>query len=401
MKNESAPYSKVLAFFSFLNPSLIALALMFSFNLPLTENRLHAFLFSFLSLVPMLIVKTVSEKTDKKVIRFSVALALILLSLSVPGEVMKPTWIIMLAVFSSVFVFCPHIEGRTMMSEAHIWDIIPLFAAYILSQILNNPVMITADTLLVLTFILEYMLTRNMKGVMIEVKSRECRVSRDGIIMENRKIIIIFIAVYLILCVLIPVAASLLSKDREESSVTYTFGEEEKGEKEEKTPVEAKETRLSEKTGTIDFSPLENILLYLFLALVGSGILLALVAVFYRLFSVVGSGKKRKSSVLPDETIFESDITETGKEKKKETDEPKLLSPEWRIRRIYRGLVLSKENDRTRLRTMTTGEIGKEDGISDEVTDIYNRTRYTEENVGKESVRRMQMLVKENKKCSK
>ena len=129
--------------------------------------------------------------------------------------------------------------------------------------------------------------------------------------------------------------------------------------------------------------------------------ILAVGAVFYRLFSVVNSSGKRKSTVLPDETILESDITETGKEKKKVKDDPKFLSPEWRIRRLYTGLVLSKEEDRAKLRIMTTGEIEKRDDILSEVTDIYNRTRYADENGGKENVRRMQKLVKENKKSSK
>lgn len=401
MKKEDAPYSRTLGFFSILNPSLFALCLMFSFNLPLTQNYLRAFLFCFLSLVPMLVIKIVSEKTDRKIIRYAVSLALILLSLAVPGEVMRPSWIIMLTIFSFVFVFCPHIEGRTMMSEAHIWDIIPLFASYILSQILNNTIMITADTLLILTFILEYMLTRNMKGVMIEVKSRECRVSRTGIIRENRKIVIFFIAVYLVLCVLVPVAVNLLSNDREESTVSYTFGEAEEGEEEVKTPIEAKEIRLSKKSDVIDFSPLGNILLYLFLALIAGGIILSVIAVLMRLFSVVNTGKKRRSSALSDETILESDITDTRKEKVKEKDNQVFLSPRWRIRHLYRAFVLSKEDSRAKLRTMTTGEIGSVDDIPGELTEIYNRTRYTEESVGKESVRRMQILVKENKKSSK
>lgn len=401
MKKDTLPYSRSLFFFSLVNPCLIALAIMFSFNLALTENYLHAFTFSFLSLIPMLAVKTISERTERKIIRFPAALLFILLSFLVPGEVMRPSWIIMLTIFSFVFVFCPHIEGFTMMSEAHIWDIVPLFAAYILSQILNNRIMIASDTILILTFILEYMLARNMKGVRKEVMSRDCSVSRSGIIRENRKVIVLFVSVYLVLCVIIPVAVNLLSKNRAESAVTYTFGESAEEEREVKTPVERKEIRLSKKTEEIDYSPLGNILLYLFLSVVAGGVILSVVAVGYRLFSAVNSGRKRKSTVLPDETVLESGITETGKEKKKDVIESKFLSPEWRIRRLYRSLVLSKKKDRSRLRTMTTGEIGKYDDISAEVTDIYNRTRYTEENVGKESVRRMQLLVRENKKCSK
>ncbi len=401
MKNTRIPYSRALYFTGLLNPSIMALALMFSFNLAFPVTYVHAFVFSFLSLVPMLTVKIVSEKTDNKIIRSAVALVLILLSLLVPGEVMRPSWMIMLTVFSFVFVFCPHIEGRTMMTKAHIWDIVPLLAAYILSQILSSSVMISAVTLLVLTFILEYMLEKNMEGVRKEVMSRECRVNRDGIIRANRRVIILFIAVYLALCILIPVTVKLLTKERAETGIEYTFGEDKEREKEEeKTPARRKEIRLSKKADTIDFTPLGTLLLYLFLALVGAGVILSVVALFYRLFSAVNSGRKRRSRLTSDETITESDIVEVREEKEKET-RPGYFTPEGRIRRLYRGLVLSREDDRGKLRTMTTGEIGRDASINSSVTELYERTRYTAAGADRESVRRMQSLVRENKKSSK
>ncbi len=401
MKNTRIPYSRVLYLTGLLNPSILALALMFSFNLAFPETYVHAFAFSFLSLVPMLTVKIISETTDNKIIRSAVALVLILLSLLVPGEVTRPSWMIMLTVFSFVFVFCPHIEGRTMMTKAHIWDIVPLLAAYILSQILSDTVMISAVTLLILTFILEYMLEKNMEGVKKEVMSRECRVNRDGIIKANRRVIILFIAVYLALCILIPVTVKLLTKEREETGIEYTFGEETEREKEEeKTPVVRKEIRLSKKADTIDFTPLGTLLLYLFLAVVGAGIILSVVALFYRLFSAVNSGQKRRSRLTPDETITESDIVEVKEEKEREL-RPGYFTPEGRVRRLYRGLVLSREDDRAKLRTMTTGEIGRDASIMSTVTELYDRTRYTAAGADRESVRRMQALVRENKKSSK
>lgn len=401
MKNTRIPYSRALYFTGLLNPSITALALMFSFNLAFPVTYAHAFVFSFLSLVPMLTVKIVSEKTDNKLVRSAVALLLILLSLLVPGEVMRPSWMIMLTVFSFVFVFCPHIEGRTMMTKAHIWDIVPLLAAYILSQILSNSVMISAVTLLILTFILEYMLEKNMEGVRKEVMSRECRVNRDGIIRANRRVIILFIAVYLALCILIPMTVKLLTKERAETGIEYTFGEETESEKEEeKAPAGRKEIRLSKKADTIDFTPLGTLLLCLFLALVGAGVILSVVALFYRLFSAVNSGDKRRSRLSPDETITESDIVDVKEEKEREV-RPGYFTPEGRIRRLYRGLVLSREDDRGKLRTMTTGEIGRDASIMSDVTGIYERTRYTAAGADRESVRRMQSLVRENKKSSK
>lgn len=401
MKNVRIPYSRALYLTGLLNPSILALALMFSFNLAFPETYAHAFFFSFLSLVPMLTVKIISERTDNKIIRSATALVLILLSLLVPGEVMRPSWMIMLTVFSFVFVFCPHIEGRTMMTKAHIWDIVPLLAAYILSQILQDTVMISAVTLLILTFILEYMLEKNMEGVKKEVMSRECRVNRDGIIKANRRVIILFIAVYLALCILIPMTVKLLTREREETGIEYTFGEEtERETEEEKTPVERKEIRLSKKADTIDFTPLGTLLLYLFLAVVGAGIILSVVALFYRLFSAVNSGRKRRSRLLSDETITESDIIDVKTDKDRET-KPGYFTPEGRIRRLYRGLVLSREDDREKLRTMTTGEIGRNASINSSVTELYERTRYTASGADRESVKRMQALVRENKKSSK
>ena len=401
MNKTRLPYERALYFIGLLNPSIIALAIMFSFNLAFPKTYTHAFFFSFLSLVPMLTVKVVSEMTDNRLIRCGSALLLILLSLFVPGEVMRPSWIIMLSVFSFVFVFCPHIEGRTMMTKAHIWDIIPLLAAYILSQILADTVMISAVTLLILTFILEYMLEKNMEGVKKEVMSRECLVNRDGIIKANRRVIILFVAVYLLLCLLIPMTVKLLSKEREETSAEYTFGEEtERGTEEEKTPVERKEIRISKRAGTIDFSPLGTLLLYLFLAVVGAGIILSVVALFYRLFSVINSGRRRRSRLSPDETITESDITDVRKEKERDTS-PGYFTPEGRIRRLYKGLVLSRGGGLSELRTMTTGEIEKNRDISRGVTELYERTRYRAAGADRESVKRMQSLVRENKKSSK
>lgn len=400
MNKTHLPYSRALYAMGLVNPSLMALSLMFSFNLAFPETYLHAFFFSFLSLVPMLAVKIISERTENKTIRCVSALLFIALSFLVPGEVMRPSWIIMLTIFSFVFVFCPHIEGRTMMTKAHIWDIIPLFGLYILSQILSSPIMITASTLLILTFILEFMLEKNMEGVRKEVMSRECRVGSDGMIRANRRVIILFIALYLALCLLIPAGVKLLSREREETEVEYTFSLEKESVTEEKTPLERKEIRLSKKAADVDFTPLGTLLLYLFLALVGSGVILFFVALFYRLFSTINSGRRRKSSLNSDDGITESGIVEERKKKERE-EKPGYFTPEGRIRRLYRGLVLSREEERRKLRTMTCGEIGKDASLEEDVTELYERTRYSEEKMDRESVRRMQMLIRENKKSSK
>lgn len=400
MNKTHLPYSRTLYAMGLVNPSLMSLSLMLSFNLAFPETYGYAFLFSFLSLLPMLAVKVISERTEKKTVRCVSALLFTALSFLVPGEVMRPSWIIMLTLFSFVFVFCPHIEGRTMMTKAHIWDIIPLFGFYILSQILSSTVMITASTLLILTFILEFMLEKNMEGVRKEVMSRECRVGSDGMIRANRRVIILFTALYLALCVLIPVGVKLLSRERKETTVEYTFGLEKESATEEKTPLERKEIRLSKKSERVDFTPLGTLLLYLFLALVASGIILFFVAVFYRLFSSINSGRRRTDTLRPDDGITESDIVEEVK--KKERDEkPGYFSPEGRIRRLYRGLVLSRVDDRGRLNAMTSGEIGKDATVEEDVTELYERTRYSEEKMDRESVRLMQILIRENKKSSK
>ncbi len=402
MKKNRIPYSRALYLMGLLNPSILALAVMFSFNLSFPVTYTHAFVFSFLSLLPMLTVKVVSERTENKLLRIVTALLMIALSFLVPGEVMRPSWIIMLTIFSFVFVFCPHIEGYTMMTKARIWDIVPLLAAYILSQIQSNSVLISSVTILILTFILEYMLEKNMEGVQKEVMSRECRVNRDGIIRANRRSIILFGAVYLSLCLLIPVTVELLSVEREETRVEYTFGEnEEKETKDEKTPVERKEIRLSGKADAIDFTPLGTLLLYLFLSLVGATVILTLVALFYRLFSAVNSKRKKRSRLSPDESITESDIVVEEKKEREREKRAGYFTPEGRIRRIYRALVLSKEDERTKLRTMTTGEIGRDASISSGVTELYEQVRYSSSPADRESVKRMQILVRENKKSSK
>ena len=390
MNRQGLPYEKSLYTIGCVNIALMALTITLTLSLLYPDSVTAAFMYSFLSLIPLMTVKVVCERTEKKTVRLLVAIPLILLSLLVPDPVSSWSWIIMLTIFSFVFVFAPHIDGRVLMSRPHIWDLIPLLFMHAIAQITARTPMIISSILMILTFILCFMLEKNMRGVALEIKSREGAVNREGILRENRRVLILFIVIYLILSVLIPVTFSLLSKDREETTQYYEYGEYEGKDEEVKTEVKAKDIRLTKKTEAIDYSSIGSILMYIFLFLLASAVVLGIYSIFYRLFSILNTEKRKRSTLSRDIKVTEEAVVAEKKEKKRKTSDPSFFTPSGRLRRLYRKAVLSRTKERGKLSAMTTGEIERSLSIPDSVTAIYDRTRYTETVPTKDEIRRMQ-----------
>ncbi len=390
MNRQRLPYGKSLYAAGCVNIALMSLTVTLTLSLLYPESVTAAFIYSFLSLLPLMAVKVICEGTRKKSIRLLSAVPLILLSLLVPDEVSRWSWVIMLTAFSFVFVFAPHIDGRVLMSRPHIWDLIPLLLMHAVAQITARTPMIIASILMILTFILCFMLEKNMRGVALEIKSREGEVNREGILRENRRVLLLFIVIYLILSFLIPAACTLLSSGREESSQYYEFGKMNSEDEEIKTEVKAKDIRLTKKAEAIDYSSFGSALMYLFLFLLASAAVLGIYSIFYRLFSIINTEKRKKSTMKPDITVTEEAVEKEKKERRRKTPEPSFFTPSGRLRRLYRKAVLSRCREREKLTVMTSGEIEKSLSIPSSVTAIYDRTRYTEKVPTKDEIRKMQ-----------
>ena len=390
MNKQGLPYEKPLYTIGCVNIALMSLTITLTLSLLYPESVTSAFIYSFLSLIPLMAVKVVCERTEKKTIRLLTAVPLILLSLLVPDEVSSWSWIIMLTLFSFVFVFAPHIDGRVLMSKPHIWDLIPLLFMHAIAQITARTPMIISSILMILTFILCFMMEKNMRGVVLEIKSREGAVSREGILRENRRVLILFIVIYLILSVLIPAAFSLLSKESEETAQYYEFGDYEREDEEVKTEVKAKDIRLTKKTEAIDYSGAGSVLMYIFLFLLATAVVLGIYSIFYRLFSILNTEKRKRNTLSEDIKVTEETVVAEKKEKRMKTSDPSFFTPSGRLRRLYRKAVLSRTKEREKLSSMTTGEIERSLSLTDSVTALYDRTRYTETVPTKDEIRKMQ-----------
>lgn len=398
MEKVKAPYSNALYIIGILNVYLS------SFFIPLTLSLIFSplshfviFIYSSLFLLNIPFLKIVCEKVKKKWIRILIVLLSFLFLFFIKEEVLRSSLLITYIIYGFLFVFLPQKEGSVVLSRPYIYLLVLYLLMYAFSQIANNTYLEVATLFITLSFLLLFLLDKNMRGVREKVRSREYKVSREGIMRANRKVILIYLLSFVLLSFLLP-SLMLLKGEREESIVSYDFWLRE-AEEERKEEVSIKEKGISRSEEPFNLERIGNFLLYLFLF----GLLIAIFLILYSIFRLLFSIEKSEKNDTEEsrEEFFISEV-ETKKEIKKRKEERiSFLSPEWRIRRMFKKYILSRSEGR-KLDNYNVEELATLFSSPDELKEIYRRTRYSNKKTEKDEVKVFSEIVKkENKKSSK
>lgn len=398
MEKVKAPYSNALYIIGILNVYIS------SFFIPLTLSLIFSplspyfvFIYSSIFLLNIPFLKIVCEKTKKKGIRIVIVLLSFLLLFFIKEEVLRTSLLITYIIYGFLFVFLPQKEGSVVLSRPYIYLLILYLLMYAFSQIANNTYLEVATLFITLSFLLLFLLDKNMRGVREKIRSREYKVSREGIMRANRRVIIIYLLSFVLLSFLLP-SLTLLKGEREESEVSYDFYLRET-EEEIYEEVSVKEKGISRNTEPFNLEGIGRVLLCLFLF----ALLVALSLILYSIFRLLFSIEKSEKNDIEEkrEEFFISEVETKKDVKKKKEKEVSFLSPAWRIRRMYKKYILSKREGK-KIDNYNVEELATLFSSPEDLNEIYRRTRYSNKKIEKDDVRLFSEIVKkENKKSSK
>lgn len=398
MEKVKAPYSNSLYIIGILNVYLS------SFFIPLTLSLIFSplspfliFINSFLFLLNIPFLKIVCEKVEKKWIRIIVVLISFLLLFLIKEEVLRTSLLITYVIYGFLFIFLPQKEGSVVLSRPYIYLLVLYLLMYAFSQIANNAYLEIATLFITLSFLLLFLLDKNMRGVREKIRSREYKVSRDGIMRANRKVILIYLLVFVLLSILLP-SVMLLKEERKESEVSYDFWLRETEEEIYKEVV-IKEKGKSRNATPFELERIGNFLVYFFLFALVVALAVIVYSVFRLLFSIEKS--ERSDTEEKREEFFISEVEIKKEIKKKKEERVSFLSPEWRIRRMFKKYILSRSEGK-KIDNYNVEELTVLFSSPEELKEIYRETRYSNKKTEKDEVKVFSEIIKrENKKSSK
>lgn len=398
MEKVKAPYSNSLYIIGILNVYLS------SFFIPLTLSLIFSplspfliFINSFLFLLNIPFLKIVCEKVEKKWIRIIVVLISFLLLFLIKEEVLRTSLLITYVIYGFLFIFLPQKECSVVLSRPYIYLLVLYLLMYAFSQIANNAYLEIATLFITLSFLLLFLLDKNMRGVREKIRSREYKVSRDGIMRANRKVILIYLLVFVLLSILLP-SVMLLKEERKESEVSYDFWLRETEEEIYKEVV-IKEKGKSRNATPFELERIGNFLVYFFLFALVVALAVIVYSVFRLLFSIEKS--ERSDTEEKREEFFISEVEIKKEIKKKKEERVSFLSPEWRIRRMFKKYILSRSEGK-KIDNYNVEELTVLFSSPEELKEIYRETRYSNKKTEKDEVKVFSEIIKrENKKSSK
>ena len=400
MNKEIKRYTYVLSLLGIINVSLIVLSInaVIVLNFPEYQDGVHIWN-TFGVIIPLVPLIAISESKGEN--RWWKVILVVLTSISVllaKGNVARTGWSLSLSVFMIPALFAPRPGGKILMERPRIWHVLVFIVSYGIGQITNSFSLSALEVVVIYIFFVIWVLSININGFLKKIRDNRKDVDVDSILKENRRQIILFIAIFTLLSVLIPFFIDNLNVERKESEVVYEWGEtrEEEDEDEFYKPI-VKEKGLSKEAKAFDLATIGNILMWVFVFSVIGILVLECVVLIIKIRDIDGRKEKHKDQ-FQDDFLVESIIE---KERRKKSGHL-FLSLSDKIRRLYKKSVekYKKDND---LSIMSTKEINDEVLLFDtyEFTSIYEATRYSLNKVEPKDYERMKVLLKEKKKSSK
>lgn len=406
MKNKLSGYTSFLYVLGTINVVLILYSFVFLLvcSFPEFDGVLHLWN-CFGIAVSVVFLKWMAEKWGKVWWgRIAVTLLALLSVLSTFGSVVKVAWTFAYLVFFIPAFFAPRPDGRVLMAKPRIWHVLPFLVDYAIGVAFDNINLRIAGFLLIYIFLIITVLDANITGCMRRIRNASGEVEVDGIVKENRRTLTVFVIVFIVLSLLIPIAFNYLSRSTEGSPVVYEFqgnvGEEED---EVKLPLPPLGGAVSRETKAFDLAWLGTFLLWLFVASLALALIFVLAVLVMRVMDIDGRKRRHRDEFGSSFTV--ESVTEEKRDEKRER--LSLFSLEHRIRRRYISLVKAMKGKES-VFSMTPGEV--EEALfphslsSGKVTDIYQRVRYSESVVTRKDEEEMKKecaAVRRDKKSSK
>lgn len=400
MNKEIKRYTYVLSLLGIINVSLIVLSInaVIVLNFPEYQDGVHIWN-TFGVIIPLVPLIAISESKGEN--RWWKVILVVLTSISVllaKGNVARTGWSLSLSVFMIPALFAPRPGGKILMERPRIWHVLVFIVSYGIGQITNSFSLSALEVVVIYIFFVIWVLSININGFLKKIRDNRKDVDVDSILKENRRQIILFIAIFTLLSVLLPFFIDNLNVERKESEVVYEWGEtrEEEDEDEFYKPI-VKEKGLSKEAKAFDLATIGNILMWVFVFSVIGILVLECVVLIIKIRDIDGRKEKHKDQ-FQDDFLVESIIE---KERRKKSGHL-FLSLSDKIRRLYKKSVEKHKKDND-LSIMSTKEINDEVLLFDtyEFTSIYEDTRYSLNKVEPKDYERMKVLLKEKKKSSK
>lgn len=400
MNKEIKRYTYVLSLLGIVNVSLIVLSInaVIVLNFPEYQDGVHIWN-TFGVIIPLVPLIAISESKGEN--RWWKVILVVLTSISVllaKGNVARTGWSLSLSVFMIPALFAPRPGGKILMERPRIWHVLVFIVSYGIGQITNSFSLSALEVVVIYIFFVIWVLSININGFLKKIRDNRKDVDVDSILKENRRQIILFIAIFTLLSVLLPFFIDNLNVERKESEVVYEWGEtrEEEDEDEFYKPI-VKEKGLSKEAKAFDLATIGNILMWVFVFSVIGILVLECVVLIIKIRGIDGRKEKHKDQ-FQDDFLVESIIE---KERRKKSGHL-FLSLSDKIRRLYKKSVEKHKKDND-LSIMSTKEINDEVLLFDtyEFTSIYEDTRYSLNKVEPKDYERMKVLLKEKKKSSK
>ena len=400
MNKEIKRYTYVLSLLGIVNVSLIVLSInaVIVLNFPEYQDGVHIWN-TFGVIIPLVPLIAISESKGEN--RWWKVILVVLTSISVllaKGNVARIGWALSLSVFMIPALFAPRPGGKILMERPRIWHVLVFIVSYGIGQITNSFSLSALEVVVIYIFFVIWVLSININGFLKKIRDNRKDVDVDSILKENRRQIILFIAIFTLLSVLLPFFIDNLNVERKESEVVYEWGEtrEEEDEDEFYKPI-VKEKGLSKEAKAFDLATIGNILMWVFVFSVIGILVLECVVLIIKIRGIDGRKEKHKDQ-FQDDFLVESIIE---KERRKKSGHL-FLSLSDKIRRLYKKSVEKHKKDND-LSIMSTKEINDEVLLFDtyEFTSIYEDTRYSLNKVEPKDYERMKVLLKEKKKSSK
>ena len=389
MNKEINRYTFALSLMGIINVSLIVLSLnaIVVLSFPEYEGILHLWNV-YGVLIPLIPLAIAAEKKgENKWWKLILILLTVLSIMPAKGNVAKTGWAFSLIVFMIPALFAPRPGGKLLMERPRIWHVIVFLVSYGIGQINENFHLSSLSVILIYVFFVIWVLSININRFLKRIRDEKGEVDVVSILKENRRQIIIFVALFTLLSLLLPFVIENLQREKKTTSVEYEWGEEGEEQSDDSLyqPI-SKEKGMSRDSKPFDLSILGNILMWTFVAAVIGFLVLECFVIIMKIREIDGRKQIHRDQFKDD---FEVESIAFSEKKKKKRVKLFLSAPE-KIRRIYKKNVLRRSKGES-LEALTTKEIQDEILSFDSYTfsSIYEDARYSERKMENSDYERM------------
>lgn len=347
-------------------------------------------------IVPVTAIRLICDRIAKKSRRFLASTAIVALSLIICQSAISRIAYLLCGVIAVVICcFVNRPDGKPLLTVPKFYHAPLVPVVYAFGAIVNDDRLKISAYVVALLFAIIYILHRNTTRLLSALRENrgESRVSAEGILRQNRRMIAVFLILLAVGLLLIPLIISNLPDYSGAESIIephYSTPIEETSDE----PISGIDGETLLPQGEpINFKPFESALLALFIfSIVG-----ALVMVAYAIISAlrnVGNDKAKHAEPNENTLVIES-LSPESEPKKRES--PKADSWQKRIRKKYAKTIKSSGGEISNAMTPTELESAVSLPPTEntaQLHDIYEQARYSAHDMGKDDYKKIKNFSK-------